>query len=369
MIRTTSLAVLMAAIALPVQAVEGELKLNGYFAGSLRKLETHFEPQEDSWEGTNNASRVRLTGFVKNDYARVFGVFDRGLRNDKAGIEQIRQVYGGLDTAYGTLIGGKTASEYRLSGERLDPFYDTSAVGFNGLANSEGASYGLSNLTNGFSRNMISYSTPALFGAVRLNGGAFLNDKAAPNDQEDYTGGGSVTLPGGLGEGSSLTLGAQYLKIKNPAAFVVNNMTRNELLGVAGSPGVSESYRTYAAYTAPKFSLAASYENIDVKAEPDPRKYYFAAGTYAITDSIRFAASYGYLDFQAGSPALSGDGFSVGFFRKVNDSVNSYLAMRRVDLDSRGSSTSIAVGLSVDFDIKLYPFELFGGGGDEAVEE
>ena len=35
-----------------------------------------------------------------------------------------------------------------------------------------------------------------------------------------------------------------------------------------------------------------------------------------------------------------------------------------------GCSTSIAVGMSIDFDIKLYPFELFGGGGDdEAVEE
>jgi len=368
MMRSTSLAVVLAAIALPAHAIEAELKLNGYFAGSLRKLETHFEPQEDQWEGTNNASRVRLTGFVKNDYARVFGVFDRGLRNDKAGIEQIRQVYGGLDTAYGTLIGGKTASEYRLSGERLDPFYDTSVVGFNGLANTEGGSYGLSNLTNGFSRNMISYSTPALFGIVRLNGGAFLNDKPAPNNQEDYTGGGSVTLPGGLGEGSSVTVGAQYLKIKNPAAFAVNNLTRDELLGVGGSPGVSDSYRAYAAYTAPKFSLAASYENVDVKAEPDPRKYYYAAGTYAITDTIRFAASYGYLDFKTGSPALSGDGFSVGFFRKANEHVNSYIAMRRVDLDSAGSSTSIAVGMSIDFDIKLYPFELFGGG-DEAVEE
>jgi hypothetical protein len=97
MIRSMSLAALVAAVAMPAHAIEGELSLGGYFAGSLRKLETHFEPNEDQWEGTNNASRVRLSGFVKNDYARVFGVFDRGLRNDKAGIEQIRQVYGGLE--------------------------------------------------------------------------------------------------------------------------------------------------------------------------------------------------------------------------------------------------------------------------------
>ncbi|MDP3856162.1 MAG: hypothetical protein Q8Q73_00220 [Stagnimonas sp.] len=369
MFRSTSIAALsLAVLALPAHAVEAELKLNGYFAGSLRKLETHFEPQEDQWEGTNNASRISLAGFVKNDYARLFAAYDRGLRNDKNGIEQVRQVYAGVDTAYGQLLGGKKASEYRLSGERLDPFYDTSVVGFNGLAQSEGASYGLSNLSNGYSRNMIAYSTPALFGMLRLNGAAFINDKSAPNDTEDYSGGGSLSLPG-LGEDSSATVGAQYLKIRNPAAFAVGNPTRNELLGVGGSPGLSTSYRAYAAYTMPRFSLGLSYENVDVKAEPDPRQYLFAAGTYALTDSIRVAASYGHLAFKSGSPDLSGDGYSLGLFRKVSDSINTYIAARRVDLDGPGSSTSIAAGVSVNFDIKLYPFELFGGGDEEAVEE
>lgn len=359
-------ALLLGAIAAPAQAIEAELKLDSYLAGSLRYLDSDFEGAEDEWEGTNNATRVGLSGFVKNDYARLFAVYDRGLRNDKAGIEQVRQVYAGVDTAYGQLVGGKKASEYRLTGERLDPFYDTSVTGFNGRAQSEGASYGLSNLTNGFSRNMVAYSTPALFGMLRVNGAVFLNDKNGPNDREDYSGGASLTLPG-LTEDHGATLGAQYMKIENPAAFAAGNPTRNELLAVSGSPGVSTSYRTYGAYSAPKFSVGASYENIDVDAEASARKYYFAAGTYALTDSVRLALSYGRLDFKAGSPALSGDGYSVGVFYKAHPQVNTYVAVRQVYLDNVGDTTSVGVGMSVAFDIKLYPFELFGGG--ESVAE
>lgn len=354
-------ALLLGAVAVPAQAIEAELKLDTYLAGSLRYLESDFERAEDNWEGTNNATRVGLAGFVKNDYARVFAVYDRGLRNDKAGIEQVRQVYGGIDTAYGQLVGGKKASEYRLTGERLDPFYDTSVTGFNGRAQSEGASYGLSNLTNGFSRNMIGYSTPVLFGTLRVNGAVFLNDKNGPNDQEDYSGGASLSLPG-LTEDHGATVGAQYLKIENPAAFAAGNPARNELLAVAGSPGVSTSYRTYAAYSAPKFSVGASYENIDVDAERSARRYYFAAGTYALTDSVRLALSYGHLNFKAGSPALSGDGYSAGVFYKANPHVNTYVAVRQVFLDNVGDTLSAAVGVSIAFDLKLYPFELFGGG-------
>ena len=365
--RLAPAALMLSAVAVPAQALETELNLNTYLAGSLRYLESDFETGEDQFEGTNNASRLSLQGSVKNDYARLFGVYDRGLRNDKAGIEPERQIYLGVDTAYGQLLAGKKASEYRLSGERLDPFYDTSVAGFNGRAQSEGASYGLSNLTNGYSRNMIGYSTPRLYDQLQLNAAVFLNDKDAPNDEMDYSAGGSLTVPG-LVEGTQATVGAQYLKIENVAAFAAGNPGRNELLAVGGSPGVSTSYRAYAAYSAPKYSLGLSYENVDVASEPNARHYYYLAGTYALTETLRLAASYGYLDFKSGSPALSGDGYSLGLFRKMNANTNAYVAARQVSLDTGGDSSSIAVGLSINFDVKLYPFS-FGGGDDETAAE
>lgn len=366
--RLATATALMLAAAAPAQALEAELNLNTYLAGSLRYLETDFETGEDQFEGTNNASRLSLSGKLQNEYLRLFGVYDRGLRNDKNGIEQIRQVYLGVDTAYGQLLAGKKASEYRLSGERLDPFYDTSVAGFNGRAQSEGASYGLSNLTNGYSRNMLAYSTPLLDDSVQLNGGVFLGNEDAPNDEMDYTAGGSYSLPG-LEQDSKATVGAQYLKIENVAAFAAGNPSRNELLAVGGSPGVSTNYRIYGAYSAPKYSLGLSYESVEVDSEPEARKYYFLAGTYALSETLRVAASYGYLDFQPGSPALSGSGYSLGLFRKMGEYSTSYIAARQVSLDSGGDSSSIAVGMSIAFDIKLYPFSLFGDSDDEAVEE
>lgn len=356
-------AMLMAvSAAFPAYAIETELNLNTYLAGSMRQLDSDFEASEDDLEGTNNASRVNLNGSVKNEYGKLFAVYERGLRNDKNGIEQVRQVYAGIDTGYGQLVGGKKASEYRLVGERLDPFYDTSVVGFNGRAHNEGASYGLSNLTNGFSRNMVAYSTPMLFDRVQVNGAAFINDKNAPNDKTDYSFGGRYAQPG-LEEGSLLAVGAQYLKIENAAAFAAGNPARNELLAVGGSPGPSDSVRVYAAYTAPKYSLAVSLEQIDVDAEPEARQYLYVAGTYAVAENTRMALSYGRLEFKAGSPALSGDGVSFGVFQKLCKYTNAYVAARKVYLDGPGDTSSIAVGLSVNLDAKLLPtFSVSGPG-------
>ncbi len=52
----------------------------------------------------------------------------------------------------------------------------------------------------------------------------------------------------------------------------------------------------------------------------------------------------------------------------MGESTNAYLAARQVSLDTGGDSRSIAVGLSINFDIKLYPFS-FGGGDDQAAAE
>ena len=354
-------------LALPVfAAIEPELTLNGYFAGSLRYLETDFEKTtEDRFEGTNNASRVTAKASVKTGFATAYAVYERGLRNDKAGIEQVRQVYLGVDTDYGRLLAGKKASEYRLTGERIDPFYDTSVVGFNGRAYAEGGSYGLSNLTNGFSRNMVSYTTPLLFDTLSFNGAAFINDKDSPNDQVDYSGGGLFTTKG-FGEGSQVTVGGQYLEIKNPGSFAAGNTARNELLGVGGSPGLSTSYRVHAAYAATKFSVGVSFESVDVKAENKARRYGYGSVTYALTETLRAAASYGRIEVGSNGPAIGGDGYSLGLFRKFSDSVNGYIAGRNVDLDRLGNTSSIALGLSVSLGGKLYPW---GSGSTSTTSE
>lgn len=358
-------ALLLSAIAPAQAAVAPELSIHGYAAGSLRYLETDFEKGEDQFEGSNNASRLSAKAGVKFDQIATWLIYERGLKNDKAGIEAERQAYLAVDTPYGQLRAGKKASEYRLSGERLDPFYDTSVTGFNGRAQSEGASYGLSNLTNGHSRNMLAYASPLLFEGLQVNGAVFKGNQDPLDNQTDVTGGASWTQAGFGGEGRALTIGAQYLKIDNPSAFSAGNPVRNERVTVGGSPGISTSYRAFGAYTTAKFSLGASYENVDVKAEPEARRYYYLAGSYALSETLRAALSYGRLDFAAGSPALSGNGYSLGLFRKLGESTNAYIAARQVSLDASGDTTSLAAGLSVNFDIKLVPWSFGGGGGGD----
>lgn len=342
-------------LALSAQAAwaQSEISLNANLSGSVRSLDSDFENVDHDVDAVNNASSVSLGASVKQSELTWFGLVEAGQKNDKAGIESIRQFYVGVDTAFGQFVAGKKSSEYRLTGEALDPFYDTSVTGFNGREAREGASYGLSNLTNGYSRNMVAYTSPALMGGLRLNGGVFVGTKDAPNDEMDYTAGAEYSMPA-FGEGHQLSAGLQYLKIENPASFAAGIPARNGLVTVAGSPGLSDNYRVHGMYTAPRFSLGASFEHIDVETESEARGYLFLSGTYSVTTATVLAASYGRLDFSAGSPALSGDGYSLGVFHKLCDNLSAYLAARQVSLDA-GDTTTAALGFTYNFTATARP--------------
>ena len=347
-----SLAVSLLAVAAgSAQAAAPEVNFNATLAGSVRLLDSDFEFGDDNIKPVNNASSVSL-GF-KAPYAgvMVFGLAEAGEKNKELGIDALRQAFVGVETGIGQFLVGKKASEYRLSGEKLDPFYDTSVVGFNGREAREGASYGLSNLTNGFSHNTVGYLSPALLGGLRLNAAAYVSSEDAPNDEIDYGVGAEYALPG-FADGHSLSAGVQYLKIENPASNVAGNPSRNGLVTVGGSPGVSDSYRVYGSYAAGSVVLSGSYENVDVAAEADARAYYYLSGTWALCDKTQIAASYGWLDFAAGSPALSGEGYSLGVFHELASNLKGYAAARQVSLDVPGDTATIAVGLSYSIDAR-----------------
>jgi len=362
--RCVSMALCALALSSAAMAQTAEVTLGGYLAGSQRDLDSDFEPLEDGFEGTNNASHVNLKASYGTELLTGFAFYERGLRNDKAGIEPDRQLYIGADTAFGRLTIGKKASAYREAGERLDPFYDTSVTGFNARAMSEGASYGLSNLTNAFSRNGIAYTSPDLIEGLQINGGAFIGTEDAPNKKVDAAAGAVYSLKNFGGEGTVLSLGTQLLRIRNGSPFVLGNSRINDRVPVGGTPGESDNVRVHAAFTTPLYSLGASFEHIDVKTEAKARGYLFVAGTYALDEATRLAVSYGRLDFKAGSPALSGDGFSLGLFRRFTEHVNGYVAGRRVALDGPGDTVSLAVGVSISFSAKLYPRSLFSDSAE-----
>lgn len=330
--------------------IDFDLKL----AGSVRLLDSDFEFGDDNIKPVNNASRASVGFSAPYLGLNLFGLIEAGEKNKQMGIDALRQAYVGLNSGLGTVVVGKKASDFRLSGEALDPFYDTSITGFNGFESREGAGYGLSNLTNGFSHNTVAYASPELFGGLRLNAAVYVSGEEAPNDELDY-GAGAEYATAGFGDDHQLKAGVQYLKIENPASFVVGSPARNGLLTVAGSPGVSDNYRLYGSYTAGALNLGASYESIDVAAEPEARAYYFLSGTYELTEATQLAASYGWLDFAAGSPRLSGDGYSVGVFHKLAPNLSGYAGLRQVSLDAAGRTTTAAVGLSYSIKAQAKP--------------
>lgn len=339
-----------------------ELEVGVYGAASGRELRGSIQPTAPSFEAIDNASRADAQARFNFDAVRLAATYERGFRNDRAGIMPERQRNLTLDSPFGKLLIGDAPSAFRVTGERLDPFFDTALSGFNGRVLGEGASYGLSNLTNSVTRNSAAYTTPALFGGLQLNAAGYLGTKEAPNDEIDRAVGIAYTFEGLGGEGRVLHLGAQALQIENPTAFALGDSRLNRRSPVGGSPGESDNLRLHAAYTTPRFSLGISGEHIDVKAEPKARGYLFTSATFAVNPNLKLAASYGRLDFKAGSPALSGDSFALGAFARVSEITTAYLGARRTLLDNGTDSTVMALGLSVSL-----RGTLLSVGGDSAA--
>lgn len=341
-----------------------DFSLGLYAAGSSRELDSDYQPTADSFESINSASHADATVTLRLGGTSIAALYERGIRNDRAGIMPVRQRNLVVDSPAGRLLLGDAPSEYRVSGERLDPFYDTALAGFNGRVLGEGANYGLSNLSNSVTRNSIAYSTPLLFDGLQLSAAGYIGTQDAPNNKVDRALGLSWAFKGLGGEGNTLLVGAQALKIENATAFVVGNSRLNRRSPVGGSPGESDNLRLHAAFTTPSFSLGVSAEHIDVKAERKARGYLFTSASYAVSPKLRLAASYGRLEFKAGSPALSGDSYAIGGFARLFENVTGYLALRQTMLDTPGDATIVAVGLSY-----VMRTRLFAVGGDEAAAQ
>lgn len=344
---------LLAAIQ-PAQALEPDVNLSGTFALSL----SHFNNDStlgrfSDTELENNASNFRLTAAAQEVGLRAFMAYERGASNDSLNIEEVREFFGGLSGAYGTLIYGRKGTDYKLSGERLDPFYNTSVAGFNGqfansindnLPTAEGASYGLSNLTNGFTSNTISYRSPALYG-FGANAAVYVNDNdTTTSDEADY----ALGIGYANSAWSGLDVGLQALSINGNV--------------VTNSPaGDGEAYRLHASIGEKLWALGTSFELVDVESETDPRKYAFVSGSYQWFEDLRLALAYGNVSDTGTAPGapptanIDGNGVSLGVFYDLTKNLSSYAAARYVTLDDNNQDETItgAVGVKFVFDVDL----------------
>ena len=323
--------------AMPAQALDPDVNLGGTFAASL----SWFQDDNNINKTTdvdleNNGSNFRITAAAQEGGIRAFMAYERGASNDQLGVEDVREFFGGVSGWLGTALYGRKATDYRQAGERLDPFYNTSVSGFNGQFASEGASYGLSNLTNGYTSNTIAYHSP-VWGGFDVNGAAFINDN---NNQGA---GDKVDLGLGAGYANSdwlgLDTGVQYLDINGNV--------------VTGSPaGDTEAYRVHGSIGENLWAVGVSYEIADVKAEADPRQYGFASASYQLLEWMRVAVTYGHV---SKSPSSDGDGGTLGAFYDITNNLSTYTAVRYTKLDNgnQDETVTVAGGVKFVFDVDL----------------
>lgn len=330
--------------ALPAHALDPDVNLSGTFGLSLSWLKNNTAGNEfTDVDVENNASNFRITASAQEVGVRAFMAYERGASNDQLGVEDVREFFGGVSGKYGTALYGRKATDYRLAGERLDPFFNTSvAFGYgaasSGYFASEGASYGLSNLTNGFAANTVSLRSPNWAGFT-INAAGYVNDNRSnqgTGDEADYAAGVGYANS----EWLNLDVGVQTLDVNG---FVVPN---------TAALGELNAYRAHASIGDKLWAVGASFEFIDVQAEDDPRKYAFVAGSYQVLEDLRLALTVGNV---ADSPSFDGTGTTFGAFYDLTKNLGSYAAVRYVELTNgtENKTTTASVGMKFVFDVDL----------------
>lgn len=334
-----------ATVARPAMAIDYQAGIEALLAFSASKYSSDVEGDDSNAHSNGSYAGVSLSA-TQADY-RAFLVYQYGFERFNESIpnalagDREREFFGGLSTPYGTLGYGRQESFYRKTGREVDPFHDSSVVGFNGAFAAEGASYGLSNLSNGFNDETLAYASP-LFGGLSLRASYFMD--AAGNADEDY----------GLGlryapEDSALSAGLEYLDSDGgDAVFGVGK-------GVA-----FDAVRAYGSFRWAAFAVGASFEQVDVENEADPRKYAILSASYTIQSRLTLASSVGVLrdvvpNAAANPDGIDGEGLSLGAFYEVTPRFTTYAALRGVQLDSDADTQTYAIGGSYAFSHTLLP--------------
>ncbi len=277
----------------------------------------------------NNGSVIGLRG----EKGQFFYAVELGLGIDQSngttsGLGSTHDAFVGVESRYGTLAFGRQSTPYKQAGQRLDPFYDTAAANFVGGFAPGGASYGLSNLINGWTDNSMIYISPEYAG-MNFNLGVHLQEL---NDQShDYSAGVQYRV-------GELLMGLQYLQIG----------AGGETPGVvAGAEtDVDTALQVTASYAVKRWNLGASYEQIDVRLG-DTRGHLYLTGSVGLSSALTLAVSGGAVDAGEGE----GFGATLGLFVTLIEQFQVYALGSYADCDSGSENTTASLGLRYEFNL------------------
>ncbi len=330
-------AFVLAAIAAPLTA-QAEGKIYGQFNLSASEVDGVFsdlagnEVTQEGQSGDNNASRLGFQG----ENGQFFYAVELGLGVDNGvtgagsnGLATTRHAFVGFNSSVGTFTFGRSNTAYKLAAQRLDPFYDTSAINYKGVGQNEGGGYGLSNLANGWTNNSIGYISPEVAG-VTINAGVYLQELS--DEDHDLALGADYRL-------GDLSLGLQYLSIGADTSAGV----------VAGAGTVVDTaLQGTVSYAMQGWSVGLSYEMVDLRSG-DERNYMFLSGSFDLNENISLAATYGSVDQGAGE----GMGFTVGAFVDLIEDFTVYGLYSQSDLDNAPSAETSVFSLGVKYGFEI----------------
>lgn len=282
------------------------------------------------WRTANNISRLGARAALERGDYRAFVDFQAGVNVDTAlEGDAFTQRYfrAQLDGPFGTLSAGRETNAYKVSGLRVDPFYDMSTVSaVGGVPTGDpfgGASFGLSRLSNGFAGGTLAYRTPSL-GGLTLNGGVHLDR----DDDHDY----------GVGinfEHSGFEAGVQ------------NYWSR----GTAWSEavGVDEALRVSASYTdGNRWSLGGSFERLE-GLTGDTQDFMYLAGTVTVMPPTRLAAAVGRVEDSPAVHPITGMGYHVGIFHEILPGLQLHGVASYLDRDEGEARSNLGAGFVYGF--------------------
>lgn len=326
-------------VASHAQADEQSLVLFGNFRGSLNIIDdprcgAAYCEEQDDHDGIsfrNNASILGLRGSRAHEDKTAYFKYILRAHNDEifgrgALSTIIYQV--GAKGFWGDISIGVGSTPYKATGMALDPFWDTSASarGF------DGPSVGFSDLTWGFTKNLIQWNSAQLWGSLNISAAVVVDDSNA-NAHDMNIGAKKRVGP--------VDLGLQFLRMSS------SHPTAKSLR--AGS-----AVRVWSQWLLSEpLTLGASLERVAYEREAsnaaDPLQLHYALTLTYKHGVNRWALALGHSSAEE-QPYLHGSGGSVGWFHQFMPGVELHVLTSYIQRTDREEARRIsALGVTYNY--------------------
>lgn len=341
----------------------GELDAKGSVYGDVRYGFTYvnddgFTTAEDDLGDNGSFFGIKASTTVGDITA--FGVYERVMDTDdcvnpvtgsgtsstsfcQGNGDYVRQAFGGIRTALGTVTYGHQETQYSQMARRFDPFFNTGVSGSLGVGvfPGFGASHGGSvmsapTFTLGQTNNQLNYISPEIAG-VTANLAYFSNEDAGATEDPDMGIGVDFSMAG-------LKAGVQHLRIRSTMASTTPNFAVN-----AG--GETDLTAISVGYAQNRFGAGLLAERFDDRTNPAlDGETLQLSGWFGVVQGTRIALAAG----MTNEYFTEGRSVTVGVFHDVIDNFTAHVAATRLEGDADSGTPdaeAITLGASYKFDL------------------